>query len=119
MYHAKGGAGVQVTKGKAKPDAKPDEYVHAVGAVASGDGAFLYYTRREKLFNAYNNLKFPLSQVARSDRVTGVEDTITEAVGSAFRPSLSPDGTKLVYATRLDNETGLRLRARQLVRSVG
>ena len=110
MYHAKGGTGVQVTKGKAKPDAKPDEYVHAVGAVASGDGAFLYYTRREKLFNAYNNLKFPLSQVARRDRVTGVEDTITEAVGSAFRPSLSPDGTKLVYATRLDNETGLRLR---------
>ncbi len=35
MYHVRGGSGVQVTKGKPKPDAKPDEYVHAIGAVAS------------------------------------------------------------------------------------
>ena len=99
-----------VTKGKPKPDAKPDEYVHAIGAVASKDGKHLYYTKRNKLFNAYNNLHFPLSQVARRDRVTGDEDTITEARGSAFRPVLSPDGTKLVYGTRVDNETGLRIR---------
>ncbi len=110
MYHARGGTGVQVTKGKTKPDARRDDYVHAVGAVASADGAYFYYTKREGLFNAYNNLNFPLSQVVRRDRVTGTEDTITEAVGSAFRPALSPDGIRLVYATRVDNETGLRLR---------
>ena len=34
-------------------------YVHAIGAVASRDGKHLYYTRRNKLFNAYNNLDFP------------------------------------------------------------
>jgi Tol biopolymer transport system component len=110
MYHVRGGAGVQVTKGKAKPDGGRDDYTHAIGAVASPDGKYLYYTRRNKLFNAYNNLRFPLSQVARRDRLTGDEDTITEAPGSAFRPVLSPDGTKLVYGTRQDNETGLRLR---------
>ena len=110
MYHIRGGSGVAVTKSKPKPDAKPDEWVHAIGAVASKDGKHLYYTRRNKMFNAYNNLNFPLSQVARRDRVTGDEDTITEAQGSAFRPLLSPDGTKLVYGTRLDNETGLRIR---------
>ncbi len=67
------------------------------------DGKHLYYTKRNKLFNAYNNLDFPLSQIARRDRTTGDEDTITEARGSAFRPVLSPDGTKLVYGTRVDN----------------
>ena len=110
IYHVRGGSGVPVTKGKPRPDARPDEWVHAIGAVASKDGKHLYYTRRNKLFNPYNNLNFPLSQVARRDRVTGDEDTITEAQGSAFRPVLSPDGTKLVYGTRLDNETGLRIR---------
>jgi Tol biopolymer transport system component len=110
MYHVRGGSGVPVTKGKPKPDAKPDEWVHAIGAVATKDGKHLYYTKRNKLFNPYNNLNFPLSQVVRRDRATGDEDTITEAQGSAFRPVLSPDGAKLVYGTRVDNETGLRIR---------
>ncbi len=110
MYHVRGGSGVQVTKSKPKPDSKPDEWVHAIGAVATRDGKHLYYTKRNKMFNAYNNLRFPLSQVARRDRTTGEEDTITEARGSGFRPALSPDGTKLVYGTRVDGETGLRIR---------
>src|SRR5262249_61021809 len=63
-----------------------------------------------KLFNAYNNLDFPLSQIASRDRTTGDEDTITGAPGSAFRPLLSPDRSKLVFGTRVDNQTGLRIR---------
>jgi Tol biopolymer transport system component len=110
MYHTRGGSGVQVTRGKPKPDSRPDEYFNTIGVVASPDGKQLYYTKRNKLFNAYNNLQFPLSQIVRRDRVTGDEDTITEAHGSAFRPVLSPDGTKLVYGTRVDNQTGLRIR---------
>jgi Tol biopolymer transport system component len=110
MYHVRGGSGVQVTKGKAKPDAPPDQWSHAIGAVASPDGKHLYYTKRNKMFHPYNVLDFPLSQVVRRDRVTGDEDTITEAPLSAFRPAESPDGTLLVYGTRSDAETGLRLR---------
>jgi imidazolonepropionase-like amidohydrolase/Tol biopolymer transport system component len=110
MYHARGGAGVQVTHGKPRPDMHGDEVTHAVGAVASGDGAFFYYTRRNKLFNPYDVIEFPLSQVVRRDRVTGDEDVMTSAPGSGFRPVLSPDGTKLAYGTRQDGETGLRLR---------
>jgi Tol biopolymer transport system component len=110
MYHVRGGSGVQVTKGKTKPGLDRDDYVHAIGAVASKDGKHLYYTKRNKLFNAYNNLDFPLSQVTRRDRGTGDEDTITDAQGSGFRPAISPDGTKLVYGTRVDNQTGLRVR---------
>jgi Tol biopolymer transport system component len=110
MYHAKGGAGVQVTRGKATPDARNEEVTHAVGAVASGDGLHFYYTRRQKLFSPYNNLDFPLSQVVRRDRISGSEDLVTTAQGSGFRPSLSPDGARLVYGTRQDGDTGLRIR---------
>ena len=110
MYHIRGGSGVAITNGKTKPDAKGDDYVHSIGAVASRDGKHLYYTKRNKLFNAYNNLDFPLSQIARRDRTTGDEDTITGAPGSGFRPLLSPDGSKLVFGTRVDNQTGLRIR---------
>jgi Tol biopolymer transport system component len=109
MYHVKGGSGVQVTKGKPKPDARPDQWSNTIGAVASPDGKHFYFTRRDKLFNPYN-ATFPLSQIVRRDRVTGHEDTITSATGSAVRPLLSPDGTALVYGTRVDNETGLRIR---------
>jgi imidazolonepropionase-like amidohydrolase/Tol biopolymer transport system component len=110
MYHAKGGAGVQVTRGMTRPIASNDDATHAVGAIASGNGSHFYYTKREKLFSPYNNLDFPLSQIVRRDRVTGDEDTVTSATGSGFRPALSPDGTQLVYGTRMDNETGLRIR---------
>jgi len=109
MYHVKGGAGVQITKYRAKPDQPPDRWFNAVGAVASPDGRFLYYTRRDKAFNPYN-VVFPLSQIVRRDRRTGDEDTLTDAPGSAFSAMLSPDGTKLVYGTRYETETGLRIR---------
>ena len=110
MYHLRGGSGVQVTKGKTKPGFDRDDYTHAIGAVATKDGKYLYYTKRNRLFNAYNNLNWPLSQVTRRDRTTGDEDTVTDAHGSGFRPVVSADGTKLVYGTRVDNQTGLRIR---------
>jgi Tol biopolymer transport system component len=108
MYHIKGGAGIQVTKGKAKPDAPRRDWVYAVGPSLSRDGHYLYYASRMKGL-AYN-AQFPLSQIVRRDRITGEEDTITDAPESAFRPEISPDGTKLVYGTRHETETGLRIR---------
>jgi Tol biopolymer transport system component len=108
MYHIKGGAGLQVTKGKAKPDAPRRDWVYAVGPSLSRDGRYLYYAARTKGL-AYN-AQFPLSQIVRRNRNTGEEDTITDAPQSAFRPEVSPDGTKLVYGTRYETETGLRIR---------
>jgi hypothetical protein len=35
---------------------------------------------------------------------------MTTSFGSGFRPALSPDGKLLVYASRYDTKTGLRLR---------
>src|SRR5205823_371668 len=79
-----------------------------LGAVASPDGKFIYYAQRMGLFSY--NVRFPLWQIHRFDRETGDTATITNAQGSAMRPVLSPDGTLLVYATRYETQTGLRVR---------
>ena len=110
MYHIKGGAGVQITKFKPKPDANPRDWTHTIGASASSDGRYLYYASRAGFFDKVYNVSLPLSQITRRDRITGEEDIITDAPGSAFRPVISPDTNKLVYGTRYETETGLRIR---------
>ena len=109
-YHVDGGSGFAVVKSKDKPDTPPEHWHHTIGAVASADGKYLYYAQREGFFDKVYNVMFPLSQIVRRDRATGEEDVITDAPGSAFRPLLSPDGTKLIYGTRYETETGLRIR---------
>ncbi len=108
MYHVKGGAGVQITKAKPTPDAPTSQRHNALGVAASSDGRYLYYARRNGGFQY--NATFPMWQIARRDRISGDEDVLTSAPGSAVRPLLSPDGTMLVYGTRFDAETGLRIR---------
>ncbi len=114
MYHVDGGTGVQVTRNiptSAAPNAPPppaNQRTRAQGAVASPDGKYIYFARRTGMFSY--NVTFPLWQIVRRDRTTGDEDIITSSPGSAFRPVISPDGTKLIYGTRFDTETGLRIR---------
>jgi len=108
MYHLQGGSGVQITKAKAAPKQPRRERANALGVVASPDGKYLYYARRTGSF-AYN-AQFPLWQIARRDRKTGDEDVLLEQLRSSFRPVLSPDGKQLLYVTRYETETGLRLR---------
>ena len=76
--------------------------------MASPDGRFVYYAERRGLFSY--NVRFPLWQIHRFDRETGDTATTTNAQGSAMRPVLSPDGKLLVYATRYETQTGLRVR---------
>ena len=102
-YHINGGDGVPVVK-----DTASDPYMNTIGAVASPDGKQLYYTSRNGGPGEFSFI-FPLSQIVRRDRATGEEETITAAAGSAFRPVLSPDGTKLVYGTRFETETALKI----------
>jgi Tol biopolymer transport system component/imidazolonepropionase-like amidohydrolase len=113
LYDRNGGSGVRV--GKAPPMPTEDgpnpaarTAPNKLGAVASPDGRFIYYAVRKGLFSY--NVQFPLWQIERFDRQTGDTATITNAQGSAMRPVLSPDGKWLVYATRFETATGLRIR---------
>jgi Tol biopolymer transport system component len=108
VYDTRGGSGIQITKAKPKPETLPADQHNALGVAVSKDGRYLYYATKKGGF-AYN-VTFPLWQVARRDRRTGDEDVLTQANGSAFRPALSPDGRFLVYGTRFNTQTGLRIR---------
>src|SRR5215467_7819868 len=108
MYHVDGGTGVQITKSKPSPTTPRNERLNDMGAVASADGKYLYYAERRRDFS-YNSM-FPLWRIKRKDRKTGDEDVIIEQPRSAMRPLLSPDGKFILYVTRYETESGLRLR---------
>jgi Tol biopolymer transport system component/imidazolonepropionase-like amidohydrolase len=114
LYHLDGGAGVSLgpppppppTPGQQGPPAGPA--LNKMGAVASADGKYVYYAQRTGGFNY--NAQFPLWQIIRFDRETSETMNLTNARGSAMRPVLSPDGRHLVYATRFQTRTALRVR---------
>lgn len=107
-YHLQGGKGVRLTKSKPTADTPPAQRANYMGAVYSKDGRYLYYSRKSGGF-AYN-LRMPQWQVARYDVRDGTEVIITASLGSAFRPELSPNGEFLVYGTRINQQTSLRIR---------
>ncbi|MEQ9005432.1 MAG: hypothetical protein RIE74_17875, partial [Pseudomonadales bacterium] len=107
-YHLEGGQGVQLTKAKSNGDTPANQRSNSLGAVYSPDGRYLYYARKNGGFGY--NLRLPLWQIVRHDLRSGEEDTITQARGSAIRPRLSPDGGRLVFGTRHEQQTGLRVR---------
>ena len=108
MYHVDGGSGIQITKSKPTPATRRQDRPSAMGVVASADGRYLYFAERHGDFS-YNAM-FPLWVIIRKDRRTGDEDTIIRQPESAFRPLISPDGKFLLYVTRYETESGLRLR---------
>src|SRR5438552_2253324 len=108
MYHVEGGTGVQITKSKPTPNLERNRRPNAMGVVASPDGKYLYDDA--KLGSCYYNQQLPTWHIARRDRKTGYEDDLIRQIKSAFRPVLSPDGKQVLYVTRYETESGLRLR---------
>jgi Tol biopolymer transport system component len=94
MYHVDGGTGVQITKAKPTPTTARKDRPNAMGVVASPDGKYLYYAMRKGPFSY--NAQFPQWTIMRRDRKTGDEDALIEQLESAFRPMLSPDGSRLL-----------------------
>lgn len=97
MYHKDGGGGTKLIE-------KPDD-LKTTGAAFNQEERYIWFAERRRDWQ-YNAI-FPQYQIAQYDRETGEKNTLTTRYGSAFRPTLSPDGKWLVYGTRHDEHTGL------------
>ena len=114
MFHVNGGSGVKLEDLPAEPETRrpgppgnPSRRLR-YGAQMSPDGRFLYFASKSS-GKTYNQMSFDW-QIYRRDMKTGDVDQVTQAQGAAVRPLLSPDGKKLVYGTRFETRTGLRIR---------
>ncbi|HEX9611475.1 MAG TPA: amidohydrolase, partial [Gemmatimonadales bacterium] len=106
LYHKDGGSGTAMLRVQVGPNMPPP--MNTLGAAFGKDARYIWVSRHRGGFGY--NLQYPLWQLAIYDRQTGRLYAQTDVYGSAMRPVLSPDGKWLVYATRYDAETGLRLR---------
>lgn len=97
MYHKDGGGGVQLIKA-------PENF-KTIEPAFGPDGRYLWFSQRNSDWQY--NAQLPQYQLATYDRETGQTDVKTNRYGSAFTPTLSPDGKWLVYGTRYNTETGL------------
>ncbi|MGQ0641734.1 MAG: amidohydrolase family protein [Gemmatimonadaceae bacterium] len=100
MYNVDGGTGINLIT--QPPTLK------TLGAAFGPNPRYVYFSQRNGDWS-YNAI-FPLYQLAVYDRETGTQTTISGRHGSAFRPAISPDGKWLVYGSRHETQTGLRIR---------
>ena len=100
LFSVEGGSGMALVK-------KP-ENLKMMGAAFGDDPRYIWYAERTGSWDY--NAQLPQYQLAVYDRETGERYERSSRFGSAFRPTLSPDGRWLVYGTRHDGATGLRLR---------
>ena len=100
MWHVDGGTGIQLID---EPGSR-----RITGPAPTPDGRHIWFAQRERLWQ-YNAI-FPQYQLGVYDRETGRQYVRTARYGSALRPTISPDGAWLVYGTRHEERTGLRLR---------
>jgi len=112
LYHSGGGTGISLTKPDSGAGAVGIRWrmqtIDALGAAFGSDPRYIWYARHRGGFGY--NLTFPQWQLATYDRETGKIVVQSDLYGSSMRPVLSSDGKWLVYASREDGETGLRLR---------
>ena len=100
LYHREGGSGTQLID-------QPDN-LKISEPTFSPEGNHIWYSQRQ---NAWQyNASLPQYQLGTYDLKDGKRATMTSRYGSAFSPTLSPDGRWLVYGSRHNDETGLILR---------
>ncbi|MBL8265989.1 hypothetical protein [Steroidobacter sp.] len=105
MYHRDGAAGIKLN------NLTPVGFTRA-GAVGFTGAAF--GTDPDVLFAAISadstDAEHGLWQVVSFDRKRGTSVQLTDEPGGAMRPLVSPDGRYLIYASRRDDVTQLRVR---------
>ena len=104
QYHVDGGSGVTIAQIGTETANPP-----GVGASFSPDGQYLYFVEALGSPTAPTD-DFPLTQIVRLDLNNGARLQITQGEGGGVRPQVSPDGRLLVYGTRYQTQTGLRIR---------
>src|SRR5688500_5424356 len=109
MFHVNGGSGIALASappaaGAAPAPAGGSTTPTRLGASVSPDGQYLFVAQ------AGTGTGLSRWQIARFDMRSGDADVITQAEGGGLRPLVSPDGRFVVYATRYETKTGLRLR---------
>ena len=97
LYHKEGGKGTQLIS-------KP-ENLKTSEPTFSADGRHIWFSQRTGAWQY--NARFPQYQLATYDREDGKKEVMTSRYGSAFSPTLSPDGKWLVYGSRYNDQTGL------------
>jgi Tol biopolymer transport system component len=100
LFHKNGGGGAQLIK--------EPQTLKTIGAAFGSDPRYIWFAERTGAWQ-YNAI-FPQYEIAVFDRETGKRTVMTDRIGSAFRPTLSPDGKWMVYGTRHDAQTGLLVR---------
>ncbi|HYC49697.1 MAG TPA: amidohydrolase family protein [Gemmatimonadaceae bacterium] len=106
MYHRDGGSGVQLVR---DPQPLAGAFpLNLMGAAFGKDDRYIWFGQRSGAWEY--NAGFPQWQLVTLDRETGRRDTRANLLGGAFRPALSPDGRYLVYGSRHESQTGLRIR---------
>ena len=97
LYHKDGGGGTQLIE-------KPDN-LKVSEPTFSANGRHIWFSQRTGAWQY--NARFPQYQLATYDREDGKKEVMTSRYGSAFTPTLSPDGKWLVYGSRYNDQTGL------------
>jgi Tol biopolymer transport system component len=97
LYHKDGGEGSQLIN--------EPERLKISEPTFSKDGRLIWFSERMGAWQY--NAKLPQYQLATYDREDGKKEVMTSRYGSAFTPTLSPDGKWLVYGSRFNDKTGL------------
>lgn len=101
LIHVAGGRGMEL-----------DDEARGTGFQWGPNGRYVYYRDSEgggSMSLRGNGLPQP-AQVMRLDRENGDIAPITRTPSGSARPTLSPDGTRMVYVADIDAMSGLRLR---------
>ena len=108
LFHVDGGTGIQLVEDENGGNGGRSEGKRLTGAAFGPDPRYIWFAQRQGTWE-YNAI-FPQYELVEYDRKTGETFTRSARYGSGMRPTLSPDGRWLVYATRHDAQTGLRIR---------
>lgn len=100
LFHKDGGGGAQLISNPANLKISEPAF--------GPDSRYIWFSQRNGAWNY--NAQLPQYQLAVYDRDNGEVEQKTVRYGSAFTPTLSPDGKWLVYGSRYNDQTGLVLR---------